>query len=90
VERDEGGKFVKGNPGGPGRLPRAREDRYLEITMQTVTFDDWRKIVEKAARQAMAGDAKAREWLSGYLVGKPEENSNHEVEITIKHTKQGI
>ena len=32
----------------------------------------WREIIEKAVVDAKNGDAKAREWLASYLVGKPE------------------
>lgn len=50
-------------------MPREREERYYEITLSTVTFDDWQAIVKKAAEQAKKGDAVARKWLSDYLVG---------------------
>jgi hypothetical protein len=33
-----------------------------------VTPEDWRAIVEHAVTDAKAGDAKAREWLTGYLL----------------------
>lgn len=69
MTRDDKGRFVKGNGGGPGRPPKEREDRYREIMLNTVTFDDWKEIVQTAARQAKRGDAVARKWLSDYLVG---------------------
>lgn len=69
AERDEKGRFVKGNKASPGRSPREREERYYEILMTAVTFDDWQAIVKKAADQAKRGDAVARKWLSDYLVG---------------------
>jgi hypothetical protein len=34
--------------------------------------ETWREIAEKATVDARNGDAKAREWLASYLVGKPE------------------
>lgn len=74
MTRDENGRFVKGSSGNPkGRAPRKREERYYAILMQTVTFDDWKEIVEKACEQAKSGDQIARKWLSDYLVGPPVE-----------------
>lgn len=70
-ERDELGHFVKGNKASPGRTKRPTEIEYLNILKQGVTPDDWQKIVRTAVSLAMAGDWKAREWLSNYLVGKP-------------------
>ena len=63
--------FQVGNPGGPGRPKKEREARYLEITLNTVTYDDWQKVVKKALDQALLGDKDARKWLSEYLVGVP-------------------
>jgi len=69
--RGKDGKFIKGSGGGPGRPPKKREERYLDILISKVTFADWEKIVQKAAKQAAAGNAVARKWLSDYLVGQP-------------------
>jgi len=71
VARDETGKFAKGNEGGPGRPKKEREERFYEITVTTVTLDDWRAIVAKAVTDAKRGDAVARKWLADYLVGPP-------------------
>lgn len=73
MTRDEKGRFIKGNGGGPGRPKREREARYYEIMETTVTFADWRAIVSKATEQAKRGDATARKWLSDYLMGPPVE-----------------
>jgi hypothetical protein len=81
-ERDANGRFVKGNSvakgnkGGPGRPKRKREERYYEILVSAVTFEDWRAIVKKAADQARRGDATARKWLADYIVGVPEQTQN--------------
>jgi hypothetical protein len=69
AERDEKGRFLPGNKASPGRSPREREERYYEITLSTVSFDDWQMIVKKAAEQAKRGDPVARKWLSDYLLG---------------------
>ena len=70
-ERDETGKFKKGNSGGPGRPTKEREERYYDILITTVTYDRWKKIVLKAADQAERGDQAARKWLADYLIGAP-------------------
>jgi len=77
MERDENGKFVKGNPGGPGRPKKEREERFYEITLETVTFDEWREVIRKALAQAKRGDPQARKWLGDYLMGQPVQR--HEV-----------
>ena len=71
--RDGTGKFVKGNGGGPGRPKKAREERYREILLNTVTFDDWQDIIKRAVNDAKKGDTSARKWLSDYLIGPPVE-----------------
>lgn len=83
--RDEKGRFVNGNGGGPGRPRKSREERYYKITMTTCTFDDWRQIVERAIRDAQKGDASARKWLSDYLVGVPEQPLGGGVEILVRY-----
>lgn len=72
-KRDANGRFIKGDSGGPGRPPKAREDRYYDITMTACTFKDWEAIVRKAVSQAKRGDSVARKWLSDFLVGVPEQ-----------------
>lgn len=74
MARDEKGRFLKGETGNPaGRQPKERERRFYEITLATVTFEDWREIVVRAVTDAKRGDATARKWLSDYLVGVPEQ-----------------
>lgn len=75
TQRDEHGRFVKGQSGNPnGRPKKARETRYYEILVSTVTFEQWKRIVDKARQQAERGDATARKWLADYIVGSPEQN----------------
>ena len=66
--RSGNGRFAAGNPGGPGRPPRATEAEYMEALAETVSVATWRCIISKAATDALAGDSKAREWLSRYLI----------------------
>ncbi len=69
--RDSNGRFVPGSPGGPGRKPREVEKEYMTTMETVVSGEAWRAIVERATTDAIAGDAKARTWLSGYLLGQP-------------------
>lgn len=72
VARDSKGRFVKGASGNPqGRLPKEIEQTYLQVCESTCPFDVWREITMKAVEQAKRGDARARQWLSDYLIGKP-------------------
>ena len=69
TERDEKGRFQKGYGGGPGRPPRAVEIDYLVALADCVSEDDWGRIAKRAVADAIKGDAKARDWLSRYLLG---------------------
>jgi hypothetical protein len=72
--REANGQFPKGVSGNPkGRPKKAREERYLEITMTKCTFKEWGEIVQKAVDQAKRGDSTARKWLSDYLIGSPQQ-----------------
>lgn len=63
------GRFAKGNPGGPGRASRKVETEYLDAVIAGVSLSEWGKVIKKALEQAKKGDAKARDWLSKYLIG---------------------
>jgi len=70
TDRTSNGRFAFGNPGGPGRPRRAVERQYLATLSETVSLDDWRDIVRVAMTFAKQGDAKARDWLTRYLIGE--------------------
>jgi hypothetical protein len=75
TDRDATGRWTKGTTGNPaGRSPREREERYYQIMMTTVTFENWKRIIEKAVQQAEKGDAQARKWLSDYLIGTAQQS----------------
>lgn len=74
--RDSAGRFVAGNPGGPGRQPRATEIARLAIVNEVAGLKEWRQIVERAVKDAIHGrDGKTREYgrrfIAEYLIGRP-------------------
>jgi hypothetical protein len=65
--------FKKGQSGNPkGRPPESVDRRrsYLCALSDEVSLDDWKEIAAHAKADALKGDAKARQWLSDYLIGK--------------------
>lgn len=83
VPRAERGRYARGNPGGPGRPRRPIEADYLRTLTDACPPDTWRQICDKAVEDAQAGDGKAREWLSRYLLGKePSPNKIAEPPLT--------
>jgi hypothetical protein len=68
-ERNSDGTFSTGNAGGPGRPRRAIELEYLAAVADACRPERWTRIVEAACVAAEAGDDKARQWLSKYLLG---------------------
>src|SRR5215467_6711680 len=71
--RNSGGQFTSGNPGGPGRPRRVAERDYLVTLTEACPPETWRAICRRAVADAEAGDAKARDWLSRFLLGNPAE-----------------
>lgn len=69
--RDGQGRFTEGNPGGPGRPKRQTEQEYLATLRDVCTLDEWKLVCTRAVTDAKDGDARARQWLSDYIVGKP-------------------
>jgi hypothetical protein len=78
AERNEQGQFTKGNGGGPGRPKRSTEEKYLASLQSAVTLKEWRDIVDAAIVKAKRGDARARTWLSDYLLGPPVQKLQHQ------------
>ena len=70
VKRNANGQFQKGTAAGPGR-PLDPIRKNLKSLYSVCKKSDWQKIVAKAVEQAIGGDAKAREWLSKYMVANP-------------------
>jgi hypothetical protein len=76
VCRDGGGRFAKGNPGGPGN-PFARQVAALRReALAAVTPEDVRAIVTKLVELARAGSVPAAKLVLAYTVGKPAQTAN--------------
>lgn len=71
MERDANGKFAEGHKGMGGRPRKEREERFYTIAVSSVTFQDWREIIQAAVKQAKRGDPSARKFLADYLMGTP-------------------
>ena len=67
--RDRSGRFTPGHPGGPGRPRRAVEAEYLRVLLAGCSLGRWAEIVDRAVRDAAAGDPKARDWVGQYVLG---------------------
>lgn len=72
LDRGKNGQFAEGNVGGPGRPRRPVEEIYLLAITRACPPEVWQQVCGRAVEDALAGDAKAREWLSRYLVREPE------------------
>jgi hypothetical protein len=80
--RDNNGRFTKGNSGGQGRPPRSTELDYLASLSEGVPKQLWMEIIHEAVARAKSGDAKARDWISRYLL--PRDNGHHLHELAMR------
>lgn len=88
MTRDERGRFAKGNPGGPGRKPRATEQEYRDAFCEVVPLDRFIRMIEAQARRADKGDLKAFEALVRYIapaIEKQQLEHSGGVEITVRY-----
>ena len=70
-DRDHRGRFARGNRGGPGRPKRCTRPEYLLALNQIVSVADLVAIARRAVADAKKGRARARDWVSRYLLGDP-------------------
>jgi len=70
VERDEQGRFAKGNRGGPGN-PHARKVGELRSALlRAVSPEDLQVVVEKLVKQAKGGNIPAAKELLDRVLGR--------------------
>lgn len=68
---ENGGKFTKGNPGGPGRPRRSIEEKYLKAFNSAFKVEDVKEIVAALIKAALRGDVRAAQLLLSYGLGTP-------------------
>jgi hypothetical protein len=69
--RDAGGRFTRGNPGGPGNPFARRVAALRRALLDTVTEEDIRAVVRKLLQEALRGDVAACKVLLAYAIGRP-------------------
>jgi len=74
--RDAQGRFIPGNPGGPGNPYGRRVAELRKIMLECVTDSEMRIIVGELVVQAKCGKLAAIKLLFQYILGKPAEAPN--------------
>jgi hypothetical protein len=69
--RTTGGRFGRGNPGGPGNPFARRSAQIRSLFLESVTDDDLRAIIAKLVEMAKGGDLAAIRELLDRMLGKP-------------------
>lgn len=74
--RDQFGRWKSGFTGNPlGRLPKAVEMEYLDVTWRTVSPEKWGEVMAMALDDCTHDNphvrARAREWVGKYVLGDP-------------------
>lgn len=68
--RDSKGRFIKGNPGGPGRPPAASAHEHRRAMLAAVGPDVVARVMRKLAAQALEGDVAAARLLPDRVLGR--------------------
>lgn len=68
-DRGKNGRFIRGNPGGPGNPSAARVGRLRSAMLGAVTTADMASIVKALVSKAKAGDVLAARLLFDRLLG---------------------
>jgi hypothetical protein len=83
--KDKRGKFIKGNPGGPGNPFASRQQEYRELFLKCVTQAKFKKIIKKITEKAIKGDLSAAKLLFERICGKLPEGTS----ISVANGKDG-
>jgi hypothetical protein len=70
--RDPKGRFLTGNPGGPGNPLAKSASQLRSMLLTAVSADDVRAIVKKLVEQARAGEPWAIKELLDRMLGRPQ------------------
>jgi hypothetical protein len=69
---DARGRFMPGNPGGPGNPFGRKVAAFRQLLLKCVTEDDFRKVIAAVISSAAEGNAQAQKLFLTYVIGKPE------------------
>src|SRR5438270_7592749 len=69
--RDAGGRFTRGNPGGPGNPFARRIAELRRAAIATVTEDDIQAVITALIAKAKQGDVAAARLLLAHSLGQP-------------------
>lgn len=69
--RNEHGRFIKGNRAGKGRPIGSRVDALRRALIEAVTADDIREIISAVITQAKNGDLNAAKLVLNQVLGNP-------------------
>lgn len=84
LTRDKKGRFLPGYNGKAGKSSA----HYVDMIRQECDEVRWNNIVRKAIVQAENGDRYARDWLAGYLAGKPDHAASmrdQRIHVIVEH-----
>lgn len=81
--RETNGRFTKGSPGGPGRLPAQREAAYLRAVREAVTPEEMAELACLLLEKAMGGSIQAARLLCEHLLPKPTERMRIEQDFVM-------
>lgn len=70
ADRDASGRFVRGNPGGPGNPHAGTVARLRSVLLDTVTEDDLRAVVRALVDEARSGNVPAIRELLDRTLGR--------------------
>lgn len=70
--RDDRGRFVKGNPGGPGNPLGARVAKLRGALLEAVTPEDVRAVARALVEAAKGGNVQAAREVLQRVLGAPE------------------
>ena len=70
--RDTRGRFIAGNPGGPGNPLAARVGRLRAALLEAVTPEDIQSVVRRLVEEAREGDVAAARLVLERVLGHPQ------------------
>jgi hypothetical protein len=88
--QDDRGRFVKGNPGGPGSPYQGHVDTLIRAARDAVEPDVFAGIMRKMASLALQGNVKAAHFVFDRLVGRATEHVKVEASVTHQELREAF